>query len=203
MERTWQLTKRAYPVHAVVTAPLYDAMLRILESGAHLNLSEYVGALIEKDVEERGIVLAPLVSFGGEGVEGVIKSPPLVETGVVSARVPTFMMEMINGLLESGLYLRVSEYLRDVIRMDLESRGIEPGLVKAGAEEGEPAKKWRPSETATVSTKIPMPMMEDIDRLLASGFYLRVSDYLIDLIRKDLQSREIRGVITTYIQGTP
>ena len=36
-----------------------------------------------------------------------------------------------------------------------------------------------------------MPMMEDIDRLLASGLYLRVSDYLIDLIRKDLEARGI------------
>jgi Arc/MetJ-type ribon-helix-helix transcriptional regulator len=34
-------------------------------------------------------------------------------------------------------------------------------------------------------------MMENIDRLLASGFYLRVSDYLIDLIRKDLDERGI------------
>jgi len=36
-----------------------------------------------------------------------------------------------------------------------------------------------------------MPMMEDIDRLLDSGLYLRVSDYLIDLIRKDLETRRI------------
>ena len=34
-------------------------------------------------------------------------------------------------------------------------------------------------------------MMENIDRLLASGFYLRVSDYLIDLIRKDLEARAL------------
>ena len=189
-ERTWQLTKRAYSIHAEVTAPIYDAMLRILESGIHLNLSEYVGALIEKDVEERGIELEPMEAFGGEGIEDVIRSPKVVETGVVSTRVPMPMMEMINGLLDSGLYLRFSDYLRDIIKKDLESRGIEPRLIKAGAEE-KPAKRWRPSETATVSTEVPMPMMEDIDRLLASGFYLRVSDYLIDLIRKDLETRDI------------
>jgi len=34
-----------------------------------------------------------------------------------------------------------------------------------------------------------MPMMERIDLLLASGLYLRVSDYLIDLIKNDLKSR--------------
>ena len=188
-ERTWQLTKRAYSIHAEVTAPIYDAMLRILESGVHLNLSEYVGALIEKDVEERGIELEPLEAFGGEGMEDVIRSPKLVETGVVSTRVPMPMMEMINGLLDSGFYLRVSDYLRDIVKKDLESRGIEPRPIKAGVAE-KPAKRWRPSETATVSTEVPMPMMEDIDRLLASGFYLRVSDYLIDLIRKDLKARE-------------
>jgi len=189
LERTWRLTKRSYSVHAEVVTPIYDAMLRILESGVHLNLSEYMGALIEKDIEERGIELAPMEAFGGEGVGDVIRSPKVVETGVVSTRVPMLVMEMINGVLDSGFYLRVSDYLRDVVKKDLESRGIEPRLVKAGAEE--PDKRWRPSETAKVSTEVPMRMMEDIDGLLASGFYLRVSDYLIDLIRKDLDARGI------------
>jgi len=148
-----------------------------------------VEALIEKDVEERGIELEPVEAFGGEGMEDVIRSPKVVETGVVSTRVPMPMMEMINGLLDSGFYLKVSDYLRDVVKKDLASRGIEPRLIKAGAEE--PSKRWRPSETAKVSTEVPMPMMENIDRLLASGFYLRVSDYLIDLIRKDLEARAL------------
>jgi len=99
------------------------------------------------------------------------------------------VMEMINGVLDSGRYLKVSDYLRDVIRKDLESKGIEPRLVETGEEK--PDKRWRPSATSKVSTEIPMPMMEDIDELLASGLYLRVSDYLIDLVRKDLQSRDI------------
>jgi len=187
-ERTWRLTKRAYSVHAEVVAPIYDAMLRILESGAYLNLSEYMGTLIEKDVEKRGIELEPIEAFGEEGMEDVIRSPKSFEAGVVSTRVPMLVMEMINGLLDSGFYLRVSEYLRDVIRKDLESRGIEPRLVKA---EEEPAKIWRPSATAKISTEVPMRMMDDIDGLLASGLYLRVSDYLIDLIRKDLETRDI------------
>jgi len=122
LKRTWQLTKRAYSVHAEVVAPLYDAMLRILETGTHRNLSEYIGDLIEKDVEERGIELAPLEAFGGEGINDVIVSPVTFETGVISTRVPIIMMEMINGLLESGLYLRVSDYLIDLIRKDLQSR---------------------------------------------------------------------------------
>ena len=188
VERTWQLTKRSYTVHAEVVAPLYDAMLRILQSGAPRNLSEYVGDLIEKDVEARGIELAPPEAFGGEGRGDVTKSPVSFEAAVVSSRVPMVMMEMINGLLESGLYLRVSDYLRYAVKKDLESRNIEPRPINAGAEEG-PAKRWRPSETTTVSTKVPMQMMEDIDRVLASGFYLRVTDYLIDVIRMDLESR--------------
>ena len=190
-ERTWQLTKRSYYIHAEVTAPLYDALLRILESGTHLNLSEYMGDLIEKDVEDRGINLAPIEAFSEEWGEDVFRSPKTFETGVVSTRVPIIMMKMINGLLDSGFYLRVSDYLRYVIKKDLKSRGIKPRPIKAVAEEEKPAKRWRPSETATVSTQVPMLMMENIDRLLASGFYLRVSDYLIDLIRKDLEERGI------------
>ena len=189
IERTWRLTKRDYNVHGKVTAPIYDAVLRILESGDQLNLSEYVGALIVKDVEERGIELEPMEAFGLEGVGDVIRDPKRFDAGVVSTRVSMPMMKIINGLLDAGLFLRVSDYLRYAVKKDLESRGIEPKLIKVDTEEGEPAKKWRPSETATVSTQVPMPMMDDIDRLLASGFYLRVSDYLIDLIRKDLEAR--------------
>ena len=191
-ERTWRLTKRSYHIHAVLNAPIYDAILRIQEHGTHLNLSEYVVDLIEKDIEARGIKLAPMEAFGGEGGEDVIRSPKTFDSGIVSARVTMPMMEMIHGVLDSGLYLRVSDYLRDVVKKDLESRGIEPRIIEAGAEEEEkPVKVWKPSETTTVSTQVPMPMMEDIDRLLASGLYLRVSDYLIDLIRKDLQWRVI------------
>ena len=189
-ERTWQLTKRFYAIHSTVPVQIYDAILRIQASGIHLNLSEYMRALIEKDIEARGIKLAPLEAFGGEGLEDVIRSPKTFDSGVVSARVTMPMMEMINGLLESGLYLRVSDYLRYAIKRDLESRDIEPMPLKASVEDKtKPARMWRPSEATTVSTQVPMQMMEDIDRVLASGFYLRVTDYLIDVIRMDLESR--------------
>jgi len=191
-ERIWQLTKRSYTVNAEITAPIYDAVLRILESGSQLNISEYMGDLIKKDVEERGIELAPMEDFGGDGVGDVIKSPVTFETGVVSTRVPIIIMEMINGLLDAGLFLRVSDYIRYIIKKDLEFRGIKPRLIKLDTEKVKPFKKWRPSETATVSTLVPMPMLEDIERLLESGVYLRVSDYLIDLIRKDLETRGTR-----------
>ena len=186
-ERTWQLTKRSYTVRAEIPTPIYDAVLRILESGSHLNIKKYVAALIVKDVEERGIELAPVEDFGVEEVGDV--SPVLFETDVVSARVPIIMIEMINRLLDTGIFLRRSDYLRYIIKKDLEFRGIKPRLLKVDTEEEEPAKKWRPSDTATVSTLVPMPMLEEIERLLESGFYLMVSDYLIDLIRKDLDDR--------------
>ncbi len=189
-ERTWQLTKRFYAIHSTVPVQIYDAILRIQASGIHLNLSEYMKALIEKDIEARGIKLAPREAFGGEGTEVVIRSPKTFDSDVISARVTMPMMEMIHGLLDAGLYLRVSDYLRHAIMKDLESRDIEPRPLKTSAEDKtKPAKTWRPSETATVSTQVPMQMMEDIDRVLASGFYLRVTDYLIDVIRMDLESR--------------
>jgi len=189
-ERTWRLTKRAYNVHGKVTAPIYDAMLRILESGDHLNLSEYVGDLILKDIEERDIELAPMEEFGGVDVGDIIRDPKRFDAGIVSTRVSMSMMKIINGVLDSGLYLNVSDYLRYTIKKDLESRNIDPILMKADTEEvEEPAKSWRPSDTVNVSTMVPMAMLENIERILSSGFYLRVSDYLIGLIRKDLEAR--------------
>lgn len=187
-EKTWRLTERTYSVHFKMANPIYDAVLRVLESGVHLNLSGYLRALIEKDIEERGIELKPMKAFGEKEVGDVSRDSKIVETGVISTRVPALMIERINGLSDSGFYRGVSDYLRDVVKKDLESRNIEPRRIKAGVNE-EPEKKWRQSETATVSTQVPMPMMEDIDRLLASGLYFRVSDYLLALIRKDLEVR--------------
>ena len=194
IERTWRLTKRSYSIFAEVSAPLYDALLRVLESGASLSISDYLRDLVEKDIKERGIELAPLEAFGGEGIGDEIGPPMALDSGVISTRVPKLMMDMVNKVLESGLYLSVSSYLRDVVKKDLESRGIEPKPIKAVAgEDKKPAKTWRPSEAVSVSTQVPMAIMEDVDHLLASGFYLRVSDYLIDLIRKDLEARGLRN----------
>lgn len=186
-ERTWRLTKKAYDFQFEVKTPIYDAMLRVLETGTHLNLSEYVEDLIENDVKTRGIQLEPIENFNGNGTKDINTTPKIIETGIVSTRVPLIMMNMINELLEAGYYLRVSDYIRHTIKKDLESRDFKPKPIEQG--EKKQTKKWRPSETTTVSTQIPMPMLEDIDKLLTSGLYLRVSDYLIDLIRKDLRTR--------------
>jgi len=98
-------------------------------------------------------------------------------------------MEMINRRLDSGFYFKVSDYLRDVIKKDLESRGVEPRIVESGAEESD--KSLRSGATVRVSTRVPMLMKDEIDQILASGFYFKASEYLIDLIRKDLEAREI------------
>ena len=187
-ERTWRLTKRSYPVHSEVTAPVYDAMLRIVKSGAYLNLSKYVGDLIEKDVEERGIELESMEVLIGEEKGGAVRPRITVDTRIVNTRVSLPMVKGVNMVLGSGFYLSVSDYFRDVIKKDLESRGFEPTPIK-DVEEREFSKMWRPSEVETVSTQVPMPMMERIDLLLGSGVYFRVSDYLIDLIKNDLESR--------------
>ncbi len=42
----------------------------------------------------------------------------------LSARVTRPMLKAIDSVIDSGKYLRVSDYLRDLIRKDLEERGI-------------------------------------------------------------------------------
>ena len=53
---TW-LTRRIYRVSVRLTAPVYDAALRLLDLGAYLNLSELVNDVLRRHFEERGIKL--------------------------------------------------------------------------------------------------------------------------------------------------
>ena len=46
------------------------------------------------------------------------------ETKVISGRISPQMREAVNKIVESGIYVDVTDYLRDVIRNDLEARGI-------------------------------------------------------------------------------
>ena len=50
------------------------------------------------------------------------REPP--KTYPLSARVTHSMLKAIDEVIDSGKYLRVSDYLRDLIRRDLEERGI-------------------------------------------------------------------------------
>jgi len=59
-----------------------------------------------------------------------------------------------------------------------------------GSEE-EPKKELRrePAKSYPLSVRVTLPMLMAIDEVIDSGKYLRVSDYLRDLVRKDLESR--------------
>ena len=60
--------------------------------------------------------------------------------------------------------------------------------------EDKPGKKSRrkPKDTYPISTRVTLPMLNAIDDIIDSGGYLRVSDYLRDLVRKDLEERGIK-----------
>ncbi|GAH64375.1 unnamed protein product, partial [marine sediment metagenome] len=49
----------------------------------------------------------------------------LQDTAVVNARLPIQTKKAIYQVLDSGLYFNISHYLRDIIRKDLEARGID------------------------------------------------------------------------------
>ena len=124
VEKTWQLTKKVYPVTVRVTAPVYDVMLRFLETGAYLNLSEYVNELFQQYFKEKGVELEA-IKASDDDEEEAPREEQLLGTAIVNARLPIPMKNAVDQVLDSGLYFNVSHYLREVIRKDLEARGIE------------------------------------------------------------------------------
>ena len=124
VEKTWQLTKKVYPVTVRVTAPVYDVMLRFLETGAYLNLSEYVNELFQQYFKEKGVELEA-IKASDDDEEEAPREETLLGTAIVNARLPIPMKNAVDQVLDSGLYFNVSHYLREVIRKDLEARGIE------------------------------------------------------------------------------
>ena len=123
-EKTWRLTKKSYSVNVRLMAPIYDAMLRILETGAYLNLSEYVNDLFQQYFKEMGVELETLKVSAEDEEEEAPSEQPLQETAIVNARLSIPMKNAIDQVLDSGLYFNISHYLRDVVRKDLEARGI-------------------------------------------------------------------------------
>ena len=121
-EKNWQLTKKVYPVTIRVTAPIYDAMLRIIETGAYLNPSEYINDLLQQRFKERGIELEAIKVGNEDEEEKVSSKKTLLDTAVVNARLPIKMKNAVDQVLDSGLYFNISHYVRDVVRKDLESR---------------------------------------------------------------------------------
>jgi len=47
------------------------------------------------------------------------------DTKVISGRISPVMYEAVIKVVESGFYADVTDYLRDIVRKDLETRGIE------------------------------------------------------------------------------
>ena len=46
------------------------------------------------------------------------------KTRVISARISPRMMEAVMEVVESGRYVDITDYVRDIVRRDLEARGI-------------------------------------------------------------------------------
>lgn len=46
------------------------------------------------------------------------------DTKVISGRISPSMYEAVIKVVESGSYVDVTDYLRDIVRKDLEARGI-------------------------------------------------------------------------------
>ena len=70
--------------------------------------------------------------YFGDNMNGEIETDakssrrkPHQDTYPISTRVPMSMLKAIDLVIESGKYLRISDYLRDLVRKDLEERGIE------------------------------------------------------------------------------
>ena len=47
------------------------------------------------------------------------------ETKVISGRISPVMYEAVIKVVESGSYVDVTDYVRDIVRKDLEARGID------------------------------------------------------------------------------
>ena len=53
-----------------------------------------------------------------------------VESFAVCTRVPKSFLDEIENLVKKGYYMDVSDYLRYIIRRDLEGRGFPPAVIE-------------------------------------------------------------------------
>ena len=44
------------PVSTRITKPMHDAILKLLEVNAHVNVADYLRDLVRKDLENRGVL---------------------------------------------------------------------------------------------------------------------------------------------------
>jgi len=123
-EKKWQLTKKAYQLKVRFTAPIYNAILRLLETGGYLNISECTNDLLKQYFMKEGINLETITSNQKEENEEPPSEDVVLDTVVVNARLTIQMKDNIDQVLDTGLYFNISHYLREVIRKDLISRGV-------------------------------------------------------------------------------
>jgi len=88
------------------------------------------------------------------------------------------MSEIICKMLEKHIILYANVYFGDYMDEEVETNIKRP-------------RRKSPHETYPISTRVPMSMLRAIDDVIESGKYLRISDYLRDLVRKDLEERGI------------
>lgn len=126
-EKNWQLTKKVYKANVRLTAPIYDAVLQSLKTGAYLNLSECINDLLKQYFNERGVKLEAITPSRGKKDEKELEVPAdemLQETVIINARIPVPMKDAINSVLDAGLHFNISHYIREAVKNDLETRGI-------------------------------------------------------------------------------
>ena len=173
--------RKYYGFHVRLKAPVYNAVMKIVDSGAYMSPSKYVEDLVLRDLERLG--MKPIKDYKSMEAEEVVKS--VDKSGVVSIRMPKAVLGIIEALTRRSYFLTPSDYVRYAVMRDLEARGFIQGLVKGEVEAG-PSESRRPSEAIMVSTLVPAAIIDEMDKLIESGLYLRVSDYLMDLIIRDL-----------------
>jgi Arc/MetJ-type ribon-helix-helix transcriptional regulator len=44
-------------------------------------------------------------------------------------------------------------------------------------------------KSINISARVPEPVLEKIKKLIEEGYYMDISDYIRDLVRKDLENR--------------
>ena len=56
-----------------------------------------------------------------------------------------------------------------------------------------PKRKFK-TESYPVMTRVPRSVIDEIEKLCKEGYYMDVSDYIRDIIRRDLQARRLHKV---------
>ena len=116
--------KKVYNFNIRVTAPIYNAVRNTLDMGIYLNISEYINDLFRQHFKEKGIELG-VTKVSSEDKEEAPSMEFPIDTVIVHARLPIPMRNAIGKVLDTGNYFNISHYIRDVVKKDLDARGID------------------------------------------------------------------------------